>query len=62
MDWGRKSVWVLTVDPDMTWDGFMTKFKFKHLTRVDFVDDYTRAVRELAGPLPSKGARQGQKA
>ncbi|WP_263970142.1 hypothetical protein [Zafaria cholistanensis] len=40
----------------------MTKFKFKHLTRVDFSDDYTRAVLELAGPLPPKGSRHGQRA
>lgn len=60
VEWRRKSAWILTIDPDMTWDGFMTKFKFKHLTRIDFSDDYTRAVLELAGPLPPKGARHGQ--
>jgi hypothetical protein len=40
----------------------MTKFKFKHLTRIDFSDDYTRVVEELADPLPSRGPQPEQKA
>lgn len=62
VEWGRKSAWILGIDPDMTWRDYMTEFKFKHLTRIDFSDDYTRAVRELAGPLPPKGPRPEQKA
>jgi hypothetical protein len=62
VEWARKSAWILTIDPDMTWDDHMTKFKFKHLTRIDFSDDYTRVVEELAGPLPPRGPRPEQKA
>lgn len=57
---GKKSVWIFTIAPDATWDTSMTKFKFKHLTRVDFSDDYSKAIFELAGPVPPKTAEHGE--
>ncbi|MGO2533415.1 hypothetical protein [Arthrobacter rhombi] len=51
---GKKSVWILTIAPDATWDTSMTKFKFKHPTRVDFSDDYSKAIFELAGAVPPR--------
>ncbi|MGP5397683.1 hypothetical protein [Arthrobacter rhombi] len=58
---GKKSVWILTIAPDATWDTSITKFKFKHLTRVDFSDDYSKAIFELAGAVPPKTADHGEK-
>lgn len=59
-DWGKKSVWILTIDPDTTWDKYMTQFKFKHLTRIDFADDYNKALVKLAGPKPPPTTTHGQ--
>ncbi|MFB0834281.1 hypothetical protein ACX8Z9_14405 [Arthrobacter halodurans] len=59
-DWGKKSVWILTIDPDATWDDYMTQFKFKHLTRIDFADDYNKALVTVAGPKPPPTAEHGQ--
>jgi hypothetical protein len=61
-DWGEKSAWILTIEPDATWDGFITRFKFKHLTRVDFADDYNNAVLTLAGPKPLPTTAHGRPA
>ncbi|GAA3705699.1 hypothetical protein GCM10022377_19320 [Zhihengliuella alba] len=47
---GQKSVLVRMIDPDCTWNDFFTKVKYRHLTRIDFGDDYSRAVLEVAGP------------
>lgn len=57
---GKNSAWILTIEPDATWDTSMTKFKFKHLTRVDFSDDYSKAIFELAGPVPPKTPEHGE--
>lgn len=61
VEWGKKSAWVLTIDPNATWEDLMIKVKFKHLTRVDFSDDYINAVLELAGPMPPRTVQPGQK-
>ncbi len=47
---GQKSILVRMIDPDCTWNDYLTKVKFRHLTRVDFGDDYIRAVLEVASP------------
>jgi hypothetical protein len=59
-DWGKTSSWILAIEPDATWDDSMTRFKFKHLTRIDFADDYNKAMRSLAGPKPPRMAAFGR--
>ena len=36
MDWGKKSVWLLTVDPAAQWEDFLIKLPFKDITRISF--------------------------
>lgn len=54
----QNSMWVRMIDPDCTWKDYLTKTKYKYLTRVDFGDDYSSAVLAVAGtvgsPLGSK--------
>lgn len=59
-DWGKKSVWILTIYPDRTWDDYMTQFKYKHLTRIDFADDYNKALVKMACPKPPPTSAHGQ--
>ncbi|MFF5791273.1 hypothetical protein ACFY5D_04440 [Paeniglutamicibacter sp. NPDC012692] len=54
VEWGKKSAWFHTIDPRAQWDDLLIKVKFKHLTRVDFSDDYINVVFELAGHAPAK--------
>ena len=54
--WGKKTVWIQTIEPDATWEEMMIPFKFKHLRRIDFLDDYNKALVILAGPEPEPAA------
>lgn len=51
--WRKRSVWVRMIEPDGTWDEMWTNTRFKHLTRVDFLDDYSVAMGQIAGPDPT---------
>jgi hypothetical protein len=48
----KNTTWVRMIDPDGTWNDFLTKSKYRHLTRLDFCDDYSRAVLSIAGTHP----------
>lgn len=53
MDWGKKSVWLLTVDPAAQWEDFLIKLPFKDITRISFGGDYETALLRVAGAVPS---------
>jgi len=53
MDWGKKSVWLLTVDPAAKWEDFLIKLPFKDITRISFGGDYETALLRVAGAVPS---------
>lgn len=46
------------IEPDGTWDEMWTNTRFKHLTRVDFLDDYSVAMGQIAGQGGARSARQ----
>jgi hypothetical protein len=48
----KNATWVRMIDPDGTWNDFQTKSKYRHLTRLDFCDDYSHAVLSIAGTHP----------
>lgn len=48
----KKATWVRIIEPGGTWTDFLTKSKYRHLTRLDFCDDYSRAVLSIAGTHP----------
>lgn len=39
------------IEPVGTWDEMWTNTRFKHLTRVDFLDDYSVAMGQIAGKV-----------
>jgi ribosomal protein S18 acetylase RimI-like enzyme len=50
---GRRSVWLLEVDPDARWDPHATRFRYRDLTRIEFLGAYERDLRRAAGPRPA---------
>lgn len=52
LEFGKKSMWFKTIEPKAVWEDVQIKVKLKNLTRIDFLDDYTNAIFELAGPAP----------
>ena len=53
MDWGKKSVWLLSVDTAAQWEDFLIKLPFKDITRISFGGDYETALLRVAGAVPS---------
>lgn len=58
VEWDKKSVWLLTIDPGANWEDFMTKIRFKDLTQVSFGGDYEQALLYAAGGLPPRTESQ----
>lgn len=54
VDWGKKSVWLLPINPEANWEDFMTKIRFKDVTQVAFGGDYERALLYVAGDIPPR--------
>lgn len=48
--WKQKSMWFHCLDPDWRWSQLLIKVKFRHLTRIDILEDYANTVAEVAGP------------
>jgi hypothetical protein len=54
VDWGKASVWLLTLDPQASWEDFMFKIRFKDITQISFGGDYEKALLYVAGDIPPR--------
>ena len=51
--WGRRSVRLLGVSPQATWERSPDRWRFADITRVDFGGPYESALNEVAGTPPT---------
>jgi hypothetical protein len=52
MEWTDGALWMQEISPRATWDDTLSKWRFRHITRVDVGASYEAALYEVAGPPP----------
>ncbi|MCS4275982.1 hypothetical protein M2390_001154 [Mycetocola sp. BIGb0189] len=60
VEWDARAMWIVMINPDCTWEDGAREALFTNLTRVEFDDDYSRAVHAVAGPMPAWGSEPSE--